>query len=517
MPLDEPQLYVSDSQIPVRIDAVLKSIPVSQQYFNYSPSASSLRIVTNYLFRVGFIDVFRKVRSRLLESRRNQKSFFVGIGLTSLDCSKYPSRPVLFVAPSGYTDQTHVAIDSTLCFPLSRFPVLSDEGLATLRKSLNLDLLYTHMAGWSPYSGQPISEQLVRSCVAPALALLNSSAFDSAFSSQQKEGKASWICRPATESSSQSTVGDHSAVLFGFGNYAKTCIVPNISPLTISRVHEIDRHQLLTANSYLSPGTTYSLSPVPDFSVNYTAWVIAGFHHTHASLAVEALKRGSIPVIEKPLFTTHEQFSLFSHAIAESSIPFYSCFHKRYSVLHQWFLSDVGKISPALCPEYFDMHCIVHEVPLPSLHWYRWPNSGSRLISNGCHWLDYFMYVNDYSPVQDLSILSYRSTNFSCSVTLSNGATLTLVITDEGSSRVGVRDYIEIRFGRNTVKMIDSSSYQLETVSSKHVCRRVNPLRAYRDMYSSVSDSIFLGRSGDAARSLRSSVLALDLQSLIQS
>ncbi len=42
-------------------------------------------------------------------------------------------------------------------------------------------------------------------------------------------------------------------------------------------------------------------------------------------------------------------------------------------------------------------HCVVYEVPLPRRHWYRWPVSSDRLVSNGCHWVDHFLFLNGFA------------------------------------------------------------------------------------------------------------------------
>ena len=96
-------------------------------------------------------------------------------------------------------------------------------------------------------------------------------------------------------------------------------------------------------------------------------------------------------------------------------------------------------------------------------HWYNWPNSGSRLVSNGCHWLDYFMFLNSYSAVVDIKNGFRRDDTITgVQVKLENGAYFSMSLTDNGSQRLGVRDYIELERQEKTFTMIDGDRYSAE-------------------------------------------------------
>src|SRR5690606_15981272 len=128
---------------------------------------------------------------------------------------------------------------------------------------------------------------------------------------------------------------------------------------------------------------------------------------------------------------------------------------KRYSKLNEWAFRDLGvrRGDPV------DMHCIVYEIPLPRRHWYNWPNSGSRIVSNGCHWLDYFLFTNGYCAVEDAGVWPSRGRDVVIFARLENGATLAMSLTDTGSARLGVREVIELRAGNVTVRIDDGAFY----------------------------------------------------------
>jgi predicted dehydrogenase len=163
-----------------------------------------------------------------------------------------------------------------------------------------------------------------------------------------------------------------------------------------------------------------------------------------------------------------------------------------------------------------DMQCIVYEIPLPPLHWYNWPNSGSRLISNGCHWIDYFMFVNDYADVEDYGVWKPRGSDVCTYIRLNNQAYFTMSLTETGSQRLGVRDIIQLRWGPVTITMTDSASYESEDGNRTVRRRKVNPMHAYRNMYRKIAEKISKGEPGDTLESLSSSRLVLLLEDAVR-
>ncbi len=192
---------------------------------------------------------------------------------------------------------------------------------------------------------------------------------------------------------------------------------------------------------------------------------------------------------------------------------YFGCFHKRYSPLNDYAIRDLRQSVEAP----IDYHCIVYEVPLPDLHWYRWPNSKSRLISNGCHWIDHFLYLNGYDEVAAMDLDQAPSGTINCSVTLRNGAYFTMALTDIGSERIGLQEYVELRARDVTVRMANNASYLAENTT--RVIRRLsfNKMVTYKLMYKAIAERIARGEQGDTAQSLRVSTgLILDLEDRLQ-
>ncbi|MFA6750376.1 MAG: hypothetical protein WCS82_10970 [Candidatus Riflebacteria bacterium] len=145
----------------------------------------------------------------------------------------------------------------------------------------------------------------------------------------------------------------------------------------------------------------------------------------------------------------------------------------------------------------------VFEVPLPELHWYRWPNSQSHVVSNGCHWIDLFLFANDYSRPVKATLELMRNGDSVSFAELANGACLCLHLTHLGSPRIGVQDHVVMRSGKATATVTNGSEYRFED----DICLRrrasYNRMGAYKEMYEKISAAVVAGLPGDSADMIR--------------
>lgn len=463
---------------------------VGDQYISYD---KSLSVVWNYLWHYGLRAVINKVWSRLREKHRNNKVAAVGTGCviaapdsSSLSVNDY----VVFFAPN------HPLAPDTICLDVA-FVHRFIKGVPYEDKVIDELIEYR---GWSQYSEIRPNENLLQR----HLSTLSGRFKDIDCTTDKESHNDSYV----VNSNKDGTTRKPSAVLFGLGNYAKTVILPSVkSHLNVQKVHDIDPDQLRFFGN--RPHLNLDTSPVPRSGEVYDVWLVAGFHHTHAPIAMHALRHNAYAVVEKPLATTLSDYQNCYSIVTKMEQPkLFTCFHKRYSKLHEWAVEDLD-LQTEKC---VDMHCIVFEIPLPKLHWYNWPSSGSRILSNGCHWIDYFLFINQYSkPVEYLAQV-LRGKDVAIKARLENGAQFTMSLTDRGSKRLGVRDHIELRIDGTTVTMVDGTRYQAENNHRIIRRRRTNPITAYQSMYKTIARRIRNGESGDTVRSLRSSRLTLDLE-----
>jgi predicted dehydrogenase len=299
-------------------------------------------------------------------------------------------------------------------------------------------------------------------------------------------------------------------VLVGYGNYAKTIIIPGVRDfLSVECIHEIDPTQIPASGGLV---TSWDTAPCPREGQHFDVWLIAGYHHTHAPLAIRALRSGAYAVVEKPIVTDEEQLSDLSAALKESPRLF-SGYHKRYSPMNEWARRDLG----VEAGQPISYHCIVYEVPLPRQHWYRWPNSKSRLVSNGCHWIDHFLYLNAFAAAGESSVTIAPDGTINCSVALQNGAFFTMVLTDKGSSRIGVQEFVELRANDVTVQMMNGSRYVAQGRDSIIRRRRLHKYSGFVGMYHTIGRAIRERQEGDSVLSVQVSArLILELEQKLE-
>lgn len=489
------------TQVRIAVSTWIEMARVEDQYIQ---RPRDLRMVWAYLGRVGPAAVIRKIHSRLAETGRNRKVAGVGVGhvlAAPLGSGLFEGDRAAFFAPNVPEEPDSVVCDTCMVLHVSALS-LEDMGVDM---TSGLPEALAEYVGWSPYSGIAFDETAVAGAIGRTVAA--SLALWRAASAPQEDKPPPREACERLETRREPRPGRPTAVLFGFGNYAKTQVLPVLRRrFDLRCIHEIDPEQVATA-AHL--GVALDTAPMPREHEAYDAWFIAGFHHLHAPLADHALEQGAYAVTEKPVATTWDQLVTLESALVKPGAGrLMACFQRRYSPMNDWAAADLALADGR--PVHY--HCIVYEIPLPSRHWYNWPNSRSRLTSNGCHWLDHFLFLNNYAAVVEHSVRRLANGDLPVVVSLENGAAFTMLLTEHGSERLGVRDHVELRAGDVTVKMTDQAVYEAE--SSSRVLRRrsVNPTLCYRRMYESIARTIRRRGEGDAPESLLSTRLTLMLE-----
>jgi predicted dehydrogenase len=511
----------------------------------YFERPKSWRLLWNYLREIGPANVLTKVRSRQSERYRNEKSVSCGFGViveAGDECPLAVGTPVAFVAPKHASCADNFVLSQEL---IREWPDASPNGLAlqvranaaeaavvpprfapelwepvTRAAGRNLVLYsdpvvpaqireqFSKIAGWDPDSGDPLNAESAGACIDAAVELLAAVDWRTA-RALPLEPRMHYQTR--SEARQAAAPGKQRAVLFGYGNYAKTALIPNVvDKIAICAVHEVDPLQLGPAQRF---GHTVDTCGTPRPGERYDVFFIASYHHTHTPLAITALQQDAVAVIEKPTVVSRLQLQDLTAAMNASSGRVFECYQRRYLPFNQMARRDlqVGEGEPV------SYHCIVFEERLPKHHWYRWRNSCSRLVSNGSHWIDHFLHLNDHCAVARSHLDLAPDGTLNVSVILENGAYFTMVLTDRGSGRIGVQDYIELRSGTNTVKIINSSRYQAE--SNDGIIRRcrLNKLNNYAIMYREIAQQIVTGALGHSIQQVSGTAgLILDLEQQLQ-
>lgn len=457
----------------------------------YSEGLKGLQKILNYAAVYRWADVARKVMSRRTsEQVRNDKWLVFGVG-------KCPDQSYsLFVHPFAQHYQTQIAIPMAWTRPCP----WTETGDGPLWSQAEMDVVQlplveqlTNQLSRRGGECEPIADSLLEG-VAEQVQRQRPRLRPAArhFDLKSNRRKQNFGVKP----------GSLRAVVFGFGNYVRTATLPYLrSHVSPAKIHEIDPSLLIGLRDVRLSTNPYA----DDEDDQYPVWLLAGFHHTHAGLALEAMRRGCIPVIEKPIATTLDDFHAVQRTLSSPGQKLYQCFQKRYQIFNQFSFADLGVKKG----EPIHYKAIVFEVPLHPNHWYNWPVSGSRIISNGCHWIDHFLYLNDYSPYSWFDVRRVGHEDLALMIGLENGASAVITLSDVGSNRIGVREFVELSVPGRRCTITDSMYYVSESNSSVIRKSRTDKLHSLRVMYDTIGQRIVGGHQGDSAESLLSTELTI--------
>lgn len=291
--------YRPAGHVRIQVQAWWLAQQIADMYFVRS---RDWRVVLNYWREVGARVVLSKIISRSKERLRNQRVIATGLG-TVVDaddnCNIKAGQYVVFIAPNHPQCVERIVLPCELIQKADEQimrSITKNKGIVFLKERID-DSRYMDLAGWSPYSGDKIPDFV------PAL-------LSNAYNRWKNIDLQDTLILPLEQSSpieerksATKLQGKRlQAVLFGLGNYAKTALIANLpSYINIKCVHEIDPTQIGKVDSLPYDIDTASCIR-PD--EKYDIYFIAGYHHTHTPLAVDAISRGGSAVVEKPIVTT---------------------------------------------------------------------------------------------------------------------------------------------------------------------------------------------------------------------
>jgi predicted dehydrogenase len=464
--------------------------PATQQFYIRGADPAMLM---SYIRMLGVRRVLRKVRSRHSESARNDAWLSVGIGSVVDSC---PIRRVAFVLTTGPAAAERAVVHRSLLYelpdgvladqPIDHFvlPARTNSLPAFIRATMS-DVLC--LAAWHPEEGTlpNVSEATWRTIV--DLVKLPPEDFTPAPSRPPPSGVRYRFDRPKTVESAGTHRPYH---CFGYGQYAKTQVIPNLKErLALSCVYETNSLQIGPVTTISSHSWDTSSYPRQDDVIENA--VVATYHHTHTPIAIDLIRRGVRHVIiEKPIATSTPQLvELLETLQRHPEARVHAAFQRRYSPFNEYLVQDLD--GPPI-----SMVAGVYEVPLPDRHWYRWPVVGNSIVSNGCHWIDHFLFLNGFSPVT-LAKVEGLSDQLAITIELENSASSIISLRHMGSPRHGVRDFCEFWKGDASVVIEDFSRYRSER--GYHRLRRATAHRyhAHEAMYREFARRVALDAPGD--------------------
>lgn len=475
----------------VQVHGWVRLAPLDDLFVRPSPGLGTVLTVAR---DIGPRAVARKVESRLREARHARRWAVAGVGVT-VEGGATAGEPVLFFAPRQLDVCERVVVPRALVAPWEGdLP----EPIRVTEISPGDDS-WRLFGDWQRESGRslPPPDVLMRP--------LHGRLREVDWGSCRKHDPGPPTAVAEFRAHHTRTEGVRAAI-FGWGHHARTMVEPNLEGVTVASIHELDP-VVLDGVSDANVDTAPVLRPGESWDIVF----IAGYHATHGPIAADGLSRGCRVVSEKPLATSIAQLEELLAAWREPS-DYFAAFHKRYDEVNTWLREDLAWADG----NPMSYTALVHEIALPRGHWYHWPSSGSRIVSNGCHWIDHFLFLNDFCDVRTAAARVRSTGDIVCEMELENDASFTLVLGDRGSDRLGTREHVEIRTADRTAT-IDDDRYTAESTSGVIRRARRSTVEPHERMYREISRRAAQGFPGDSRRSVEVSTrLVLELEEALR-
>ena len=249
--------------------------------------------------------------------------------------------------------------------------------------------------------------------------------------------------------------------VLGGGDYTRTEIIPGLRHAKMSLYAVANREPQIAALVGRQFGFTLATTdseraiaelPAPGLVVVATA------HDSHAHLACTAVEAGHRVFLEKPPTVTPRDVTRLAAAMRGNPGVVEIGFNRRY---HPLVRKARARLKQEAGPT--TITCVVKELKFQRDHWYFWPNQGTRVTGNLCHWIDLAVYLIEGSPLPVSITMSPRVPGSEPGsdeervlvVTFEDGSLLTVLGTTRGDDIRGVQEHMDIRRGLTSVVIDD--------------------------------------------------------------
>jgi predicted dehydrogenase len=273
-------------------------------------------------------------------------------------------------------------------------------------------------------------------------------------------------------------------LLVGCGAYARAYALPNLPGFR--KRSAVDLNPALAWRTAVSFGFESADSSVARALTSIEPGtplmvVVAGYHSTHTDVAAAALSTHPAcrVFIEKPPVTTWDQLSLLRRLRGAGGVIQIG-YNRRFAPMSVLARSVLKRRSGPLF-----VTCVVKELAIPRSHWYHWPEEGTRIAGNLCHWVDLAQYFIEGTPVR-LVLATPRGSagdSLSASVEYADGSQATLIASDLGNGLRGVQEYIQLRREDVTVTIDDYLRCTIDEGGRRAVHRAIYRDKGHRAMY----------------------------------
>lgn len=267
--------------------------------------------------------------------------------------------------------------------------------------------------------------------------------------------------RSARGGGTPSKRGGAPLALLGAGDYVRIEVAPALAAAALERTIVADREPQIAALAGAELGfaaATSNATAAIDALERRGVVLVATAHDSHAALAAQALDAGHRVLCEKPAIVTPADLDLLAaaadHHPGELEVGFNRRHHPLVERAHRLLGGEQGPTT---------IVAFIREVEISAEHWYLWPNQGTRVAGNLCHWIDLAFHLLGPGPRALAVSVSPRVSDDprdadaerAFTITFDDGSVVTLVPTTRGDSVRGVQEQIDIRRGDLALRLDD--------------------------------------------------------------
>jgi predicted dehydrogenase len=265
--------------------------------------------------------------------------------------------------------------------------------------------------------------------------------------------------------------------LVGYGGYVREHILPAFASDVAAAV---DYKAALIGRHVESPfPVVETLDEIlPDIAAAKRPLVIvSAYHADHVPVAEAVLSanpRAGLFLEKPPCVTVEEARRL--EALRRRGAWIDAGYNRRHAPFTSLLRAELQAL-----PRPFIMTAEVKELKLPPSHWYFWPNQGTRVTGNLCHWLDLACHLADAAPAE-IAVLGDEG-NLSVTLGFADGSIATIVATDLGDDLHGVTERIQLRAADCTMTVDDFRSLEIVRGGQRSRDRRQHRDKGHAAMY----------------------------------
>jgi predicted dehydrogenase/threonine dehydrogenase-like Zn-dependent dehydrogenase len=263
--------------------------------------------------------------------------------------------------------------------------------------------------------------------------------------------------------------------VIGAGNYAGAVFLPKVKKAGGTSLQAIASTTGVSArHAAVKFGFKSAVSQVDkileDPAINTIA--ILTRHNTHGEIALKALTQGKHVYCEKPLGIRKDEIEKIQQAINKKNSPYLMVgFNRRFApfaLKMKHFFNDRKE----------PMHMLyrINAGYLPPSHWLNDVNiGGGRLIGEGCHFIDFAVFMTGEQPAEVIAVALpnsgiYSNDNFQVNMRFADGSISSIQYLSNGSKLLP-KEYIEVFCGGKTAVLNNFRKLELYGPEERNVSR----------------------------------------------